>query len=350
MDTSLSEELGTVLIIGGAGFVGSYLAQRFHRAGATIAIASKKPISRFDFVTCHTLDITDEQNVRSVLAEVRPRLILHVASPIYTSPDKMLRDCNIKGTTNILRCALENKDVQALLYTSTIGVISNRPPHPVSEAETILHIESSNVSWYFKSKAIADKMVLDANGADLNTAVLRVPNLYGGEDIVMNASLDMLKQGNKQMQMGDNKALWEFCNIENTVEAHLLAAKALLAKREGVAGEAFNITDGNAIPYWDFQRKVFAAAGQPTDMNKIKTVPLWLLMGAAWVWEWIHWVTVFGKEKTAFSPSNIAMLRDGNPRLSIEKAKERLGYSPIMDVDEGIKRAVARATNGDWTL
>ncbi|KAF2657552.1 NAD(P)-binding protein [Lophiostoma macrostomum CBS 122681] len=343
-------ELGSILIIGGAGFLGSYLAQRFHQAGATITIASKRPTSRLDYVKCHTLDLTDEQNVRSVLAEVRPRLILHVATPHHTALPKAFQDCNIKGTSNILRCAAENKDVQALLYTSTIRAISNKTSHLVTEAETVLYDDSSNIDWYSKTKAIADKMVLDANSANLRTASLRVPNLYGGKDNVMNSSMDMLKKGNTEVQLGDNTPLFEFCNIENTVEAHLLAAQALLSNRKGVAGEAFNITDGGPTPWWDFQRKVFAAAGQPADMTKVKTMSFSLLIGAAWIYEWIHWVMVLGRERATFSVVNMKYLRDGNPRLSLEKAKERLGYVPKVDMDEGIKRAVERATSDDLTL
>ena len=343
--------LGKVLIIGGSGFLGSYLVQHFHRAGATVCVASKSPAKLFDFVTYHSVDITNEQDLRKLLAEIQPGLILHVAVPHPSASPRTQNDCNVKGTSNILRCAAENQHVQAFIYTSSIRAIASTPSTKAwSEEESQLWNESSNIDAYAKTKAIGERISLEANGPNLKTAVVRMPNVYGGRDHVMDSAMESLQTGRKEMQIGDNHALFEFCAIENAVEGHLLVAKALLAKPEGVAGEAFNITDDNPLPWWDFNRSVYAAAGQPADMTKIKIVPMWLLIPIAYIVDWASWAITFGKSQSLFNPSNMRFIRDGNPLMDISKARERLGYEPKMSTDDGIKKAVHRATSGDRTL
>ena len=86
--------------------------------------------------------------------------------------------------------------------------------------------------------------------------------------------------------MGDNTNLWDFTYVDNVVHAHLLAAENLLTPEKDLiagsaAGEAFMITNGQPIYFWDFARGVWAAFGH-VNPNKIyipMSLGYWLGLG-----------------------------------------------------------------------
>jgi sterol-4alpha-carboxylate 3-dehydrogenase (decarboxylating) len=106
-----------------------------------------------------------------------------------------------------------------------------------------------------------------------------------------------------------------------------------------VSGEAFYITDDSPMRLWDFSRKVWQTAGIAVPpQEKIKVIPMWLAMVIAHVLEWGYWV-VGTKKKPPIKVNDLKFMKGGF-RFSIDKTKERLGYRPIWDTDEGIRRSV----------
>lgn len=103
-----------------------------------------------------------------------------------------------------------------------------------------------------------------------------------------------------------------------------------------VAGEAFFITNGQPIPFWDFPRALWAGMGHVMPESKVwklsKDTGLSL---AGWA-ETFGWLTgrevQFTKYKVTYSASS--------RYYNIEKARRALGYSPIISVEEGIRRSV----------
>jgi sterol-4alpha-carboxylate 3-dehydrogenase (decarboxylating) len=112
-----------------------------------------------------------------------------------------------------------------------------------------------------------------------------------------------VRRGEHKVQIGDNQGVFEVVEVSKAAEAHILAAKALLRsdnrpatvrKVNGEALEASFISNGHAIPYWDFFRKCYAAAGAPVNSEKIRVIPLrvtqiiasiveWFLLSSLWV-------------------------------------------------------------------
>lgn len=340
------ESLGTVLVLGGGGFLGTVVVERLLNTHlwSSIAVASRNPQQALPNVSYHAVDIRDEASVRSLLDAIKPRLVIHLVSPLYRADPKVLYDCNVTGTEMFLRCCTESPSTEALLFTSTNRVIANKPPGTLTEDEITLLSESSKAHPYCKTKALADRMVLAANGPALKTAVLRVPIVYGGRDQHMEVVMDFLSNGQQKIQLGDDKALFEIVAVDNAAHAHVLAARALLNPATEIAGQAFSITDGNPMTWYTFARKVWAQAGDETSVDNVRVVPFWLLLTAASVWEWVVWLVTLGRVKaTEFNWSNINTLREGSCVLDISKAKKLLGYSLVISTEEGIKKATRRA-------
>ena len=150
---------------------------------------------------------------------------------------------------------------------------------------------------------------------------------------------------NKQthIQLGDNKNLYDAIYVGNAASAHIQAAQALLRNdtTAKVDGEAFLITDDAPMPFWDFQRKIWAAAGDETRPSEVRVIPAWVGIAMAALVEYVFWFFTFGQKlpPKAFR-RNVLRYAIEDRTFCISKAKERLGYKPLVGTDEGIRRGV----------
>lgn len=133
--------------------------------------------------------------------------------------------------------------------------------------------------------------------------------------------------------------------MKNVAHAHLLAAAALLATiklgttpldHERVDGEAFIITNGSPIPFWDMARAVWAAAGSTKGTEHVWVIGKDFGVGLAGFIEGLFWLLGKTPNLTRMKVNFSCMTRYFN----IDKARSRLGYVPLISLDEGIKITV----------
>lgn len=186
--------------------------------------------------------------------------------------------------------------------------------------------------------------MLNANSEALRTASLRLCLIYGERDNqFVPGLLGAYYSKQTGVQLGDNKNCLDTVSAENAALAHILAAKALLdpSKAPGkVAGEAFNITDGNSIPFWDLSRLVWNAAGDTTSLKDVKVIPAWLAMTMASTAELVYWTGTLGRKRPKMVNRLVITHCVRNYTYSINKARKQLGYNPVPDLEAGIKRSV----------
>lgn len=125
--------LGTVLITGGCGFLGSHIVTLFlsktsSTPGTSIHVLDlRAPTNPQAKVTYHTGDIGSSSSVRSLLETIKPDVVVHTASPIpdnnggQKAKDFMWK-INVEGTRTLLD---ESKrlGVKAFVYTSSASVV-----------------------------------------------------------------------------------------------------------------------------------------------------------------------------------------------------------------------------------
>ncbi|KAH6667981.1 C-3 sterol dehydrogenase/C-4 decarboxylase [Halenospora varia] len=339
-------DLGAVLIIGGNGYLGSYIVKQLlsQQTCTSVHIMSRSsPKNPEANAKYHTGDIANETQVSAILSEINPRVIIHTASPLYTTSLKVLWHTNVIGTRTLLKCAASSPSVYAFVYTSTESILLPvRPQHTITEASAEIYTEHSSCNAYAKTKAIADIEVRAANTEKLRTTTLRVPPIYGeGDDKTMFTLLGMAAKGQHKMQIGNDSNNFELVFVEKAAEAHILAAKALLeplTRPQGrVDGEAFFISDGLPTPYWSFARRVWEYAGYPVKKEEVMVVPYGLVWTLVWVQEWIFWAFTMGRKSPDIPSAGIEVIGRGF-EWDISKAKERLGYVVVANQDEVLKR------------
>lgn len=355
--------LGHVLVTGGSGFLGNHivslLAQR--KACSKITVLDlKQPPNPVDGVQYEQGDLTDYDAMLKLFTKHKFDGVIHTASPVMTASKnkELTHKVNVEGTKTMVQAAQET-GVKAFVYTSSASVIHDTQSDLVNANETYpLIMGAEQPEYYTTTKAQAEIHVLAANRSASHpkflTAAIRPSAMFGEGDVqLIPPGLSAYYRGQTKIQIGDNENLFDFTEITNVAHAHHLALAALLATRERldsgqaapldhekVDGEAFFITNDAPVYFFDFARMCWAAAGDRTTPAQVwklsKDVGLFL----ATLMEWIFFLFMLGKPNlTRQQVRYTCMTRYYN----IDKAKRRLGYRPLVKLDEGIRKGVADA-------
>ncbi|TGO29562.1 hypothetical protein BPAE_0013g00130 [Botrytis paeoniae] len=162
-----NESLG-VLIIGGCSFVGYHLVCHFvsNSKFSPVAVASrsaKQSKNQVSEATYHNVDLTDASLIEELIDDLKPTVVMHVASPSpVTGTGSDYEKVAIQGTKDLLRIAKRSKDVQVLVYTSS-SLLCGGPEHLNLTEESPLADSDPKAPAYARTKAQAEKLILSAN-------------------------------------------------------------------------------------------------------------------------------------------------------------------------------------------
>lgn len=151
-----------------------------------------------------------------------------------------------------------------------------------------------------------------------------------------------LDRGQTKFQLGDNSNMADFTYIVNAAYAHIIAAERLLAmpvdkekSLDTVDGEAYFITNGQPVPFWDFVRAVWAAKGHVAPYHIVLPKSISSFAGGAS--ELVGWL--LGKEPGLTRQK--VKLSTCQRYFDIRKAKTMLGYQPLVSLHQGVLDGVA---------
>src|SRR6185437_3142158 len=164
---------------------------------------------------------------------------------------------NVLGTANVLTACCHH-GITRLVYTSSPSVVFNGQDMAGVDESTPYpsHYEAA----YPQTKALAERMVLSANGAALATVSLRPHLIWGpGDNHLIPRILARARTG-RLRRIGTESKLIDSVYIDNAADAHLLAADHL-APGSPIAGKAYFISQGEAVPLWDLVNRILGAAG-----------------------------------------------------------------------------------------
>ena len=222
-----------ILVTGGAGFIGSHVAERYLASGWEVAVVDNLSSGRRGNVpegaAFYELDIRDLEFAEAVAAE-RPDVISHHAAQmdvrISTTEPAFDADVNIVGSIKVVEAALA-AGVKKFIFSSSGGAVYGEPEGlPVTE-ET----PARPVSQYGCSKLAVERYLYLYNvQRGLDYVALRYPNVYGpGQDphgeagVTAIFALKML-DGEPCIIFGDGTESRDYVYIDDVVDAHALAA------------------------------------------------------------------------------------------------------------------------------
>jgi UDP-glucose 4-epimerase len=236
------------VITGGAGFIGSHVADALLDAGAAVDIVDISP--RLDNLAAalergaavHAGDVTDPAAMVALMADLQPTVVCHLAAQIDVrrSIDAPAHDArvNVAGTAAVLEAA-RRCGARRVLLASTAGVYGTPSVLPTPESAPL-----EPLTPYGAGKAAAESYLrLYARLHGVSTLALRMANVYGPrQDPHGEAGVIAIFAGASAVHrpvtiFGDGRQTRDFVHVHDVAAAFVAAAHA-------AAGGALNIASG----------------------------------------------------------------------------------------------------------
>jgi len=261
-----SQSHNTVLVTGGAGFIGSHVADALLADGNRVVVIDdlssgerRRVPDGSDF---HQLDIVDRAELDVLVDEVMPSAVFHLAaqSSVTVSVTDPARDCavNVGGTLNVLQAATRHR--APVVFTSTGGALyGNEAPIPTPEDRL-----PAPLAPYGASKWAGEAYVKTWSAASgIPHAVCRLGNVYGprqsphGEAGVVSIFTHHLFSGLSPKVFGHGKPTRDYIHVSDVVAA--------LRAASGTAG-TFNVATGvetDVMAVWSILAEASGSSVEP---------------------------------------------------------------------------------------
>lgn len=291
-----------------------------------------------------TTDLRDKAQVLKACqgAEV----VFHMAAPDSSINNYQLHySVNVEGTKNVIDACIELK-VKRLIYTSSPSVVFDGV-HGILNGDESLPYPAKHNDSYSATKAEGETLVIKSNGVnELLTCCIRPSSLFGpGDKLLVPSLVTAARAGKSKFIIGDGNNMFDFTFVENVAHAHICAERALASKgtvAERAAGQAYFITNTEPIKFWEFVSLILEGLGY--DRPRIK-IPAFVMMPIAHAVERTYKLLApYGMSVPQLTPSRIRLLSCSRT-FNCSKAKDRLGYTPIVSLQEGLERTIASYTH-----
>lgn len=155
-------ELGSVMVIGGCGFLGHHVVRlllRDYTCSVSVidlrCTRNRRPDS--DGVAYYEADITDADKLESIFQKAKPNVVIHTASPAAQSNDSvshaLFKKVNVDGTAAVVK-ACQNTGVKALVYTSSASVMSDNRSDLINADERWPLVRGADQSEYYSETKV----------------------------------------------------------------------------------------------------------------------------------------------------------------------------------------------------
>ncbi len=298
-----------ILVTGGAGFIGSNLADALVAENHEVAIVDNLSTGVKENINekakFYEVDITDRDALEKVFEEFKPEAIFHLAAQISVrhSTEDPAEDVktNVIGTIDLLALAVKY-GVKKFVYSSTGGAIyGDQAPRPTTE-----EAEEEPVSPYGIDKLFSEKYIHYFESlSDLKTVRLRYANVYGprqnphGEAGVVAIFTGKMLKNEPVSINGTGEQTRDYVFVSDVVAANMAA---LTAEGSG----PYNVGTGVETSVNEIAEIMKEISGSSSEIGHAEAKP--------------------GEQMYS--------------SLSTEKAKKELGWEPKVKIKEGLEKTI----------
>lgn len=316
----------TALITGATGFVGGRLAERLATEhGVSVRALVRTPAKAAHLaalgINIFPGDITQPETLLPAMAGCE--LLFHAAAWVSESGRRdEVWAVNVAGTQHVVNAAIVAGTVRRLVHVSSCAVYGSLQQFNITEATPT----RQRGNLYADSKIAAEAVVFDAwREHGLPVVAARASQVYGlGSPQFTLRPLEVIKAG-KMVLVDGGRYLCKPVYIDNLVDGLILCATV-----EAAVGQAINLTDDQPVPWRDF----FGAYGRMLGRESLPSVPYPL----AWLAALVNEVKAGWRgQKTGLNRGAVNSLRSRNS-FSNQKARQVLGWTPAVDLAEGMRR------------
>jgi UDP-glucuronate 4-epimerase len=312
-----------ILLTGGAGFIGSHVAEALIRGGTKLSIVdnldnfyalSRKRLNLQEIGKAGTYeffetDVRDMDALRKVAERVQPEIVIHLAARAGVRPSieqpALYESVNVAGTVNLLEIAREFK-VQRLILGSSSSVYGVTNNVPFCEDD----LNTRPISPYAATKLAAELMCYTYTHLyGLTTVCLRFFTVYGPRqrpDLAIHKFTALIESGKPIPVYGDGSMGRDYTYVDDIV-AGVVASLEYVPEGK-VPFEVFNLGNSHPVRLAELIAQLEAATGKKALQERLPDQP--------------------GDVPITWA--------------NIDKAKRLLGYSPKIALAQGLRNFV------DW--
>ena len=268
-----------ILLTGGAGFIGSHLAEALLRKQARLSIVdnldefyspawkkanleSIRKIAPFDFFD---QDICAMDGMRETVASVRPDTIIHLAARAGVRPSiekpQLYEHVNVSGTVNLLELCREFQ-VSRLIFGSSSSVYGAGSRAPFSEDQSGLR----PISPYAATKLAAELFCYTyAHLYKLPVVALRFFSVYGPRqrpDLAIHKFVAYIEAGKRLPIFGDGETGRDYTYVDDIVAGVLGALDYNFSSTDGAPFEICNLGNSQPVKLSELVRMIECATGK----------------------------------------------------------------------------------------
>jgi UDP-glucose 4-epimerase len=283
MGTASRAEKKTALVTGGAGFIGSHVADAYLARGWSVTVVDNLSSGRrenvpdgADFVE---LDLRDPQLHELFDRKSGFELINHHAAQVdvrlSVQRPQFDADVNVLGLLNLLEAAREWQTRRFVFISSGGVVYGDADTRPIPE-----NAPKNPESPYGVSKLVGEyylRCYRLLHGLDYVT--LRYSNVYGprqdphGEAGVVAIYCNRLIAGEPLTVFGSGEQTRDYVYVDDVVEANMIVSEAELDDGAGIDGRAFNVGTGRETSVTELASALTAAAGREVPVEHAPARP-----------------------------------------------------------------------------
>src|SRR5881397_3880097 len=309
-----------VLVTGGAGFIGSHLAEKLLASGHQVVIlddfndfydpqtkhANVAGLARD--VTVYHVDLRDSESVRNLFHREKVDAIAHLAARAGVRPSiqqpRLYYDTNVIGTLHLLEAARVT-GVQRFIFASSSSVYGAAKTIPFSEEEHL----TQTLSPYGATKIAGEFLCATYSHLyQMRVVALRYFTVYGPRqrpDLAIHQFTRRIHAGQPIDQFGDGSTRRDYTYIDDIIQGTMAALRY-----EGSLFDMFNLGESETIQLKDLISAIENALGKKAKVNRLP-------------------------EQPGDMPLTCA---------DISKARKLLGYKPTTKLSEGLQKFI------DWFL
>jgi nucleoside-diphosphate-sugar epimerase len=300
------------LVTGGAGFIGSHLAEELVRRGARVRVADdfstgrRANLAHLPGVEVLEGDLADLDVARRAVGD-GVEYVLHQAAipsvPRSVTDPVASNRANVDATLNVL-VAARDAGVRRVVYAGSSSAYGDAAALPKRE-----DMPAAPLSPYALQKLVGEQYArLFTALYGLETVTIRYFNVFGPRQDpsspysgVISLFIRALVEGRRPVIHGDGGQTRDFTYVANVVDGVLRACHA-----PGVSGRVINLATGGRI-----------------SLNRLLAVVAEIVGAAA---------------EADYGPPRAGDVRDSQADITL--ARERLGYAPLVDFEDGLRRTV----------
>jgi CDP-glucose 4,6-dehydratase len=304
-------------VTGATGLVGAWLVKRLLAAGAHVVVLVRDWVPQSELVQAGHLanitvvrgDVADQALLERALGEHEIATVIHLAAQtivgIANANPVSTFEANIAGTWCLLEACRRSPSVKQIVVASSDKAYGVHDRLPYDETAALQGCHPYDVS-----KSCADLIAHSyAKSFGLPVAITRCGNFYGGGDLNWNriipGTIRSALRGQRPVIRSDGSFIRDYFYVEDGAAAYMLLAEKLVAHPE-LAGEAFNFSNELQVTALQVVQAVLKELGSDLQPDI----------------------------------RNTAMNEIPHQYLTAAKARRMLGWSPLFDFPEGLRRTV----------